>query len=38
MNIKNHLKGANVCMPSVLRETIQEYMYQLGFLKKIRAL
>ena len=25
-------------MSSVLRETIQEYMYKLGFLKKIRAL
>ena len=38
MNIKNHLKGANVCMSSVLRETILEYMYKLGFLKEIRAL
>ena len=34
MDIKNHLKCANVCMSSVLRETIQEYMYKLGFLKK----
>ena len=25
-------------MSSVLREIIQEYMYKLGFLKKIRAL
>ena len=24
-------------MSSVLRETIQEYMYKLGFLKKIRG-
>ena len=38
MNIKKSFKGANVCMSSVLRETIQEYMYRLGFLKKIRAL
>ena len=34
MNIKKSFKCANVCMSSVLRETIQEYMYKLGFLKK----
>ena len=38
MYIKNHLKGANVCMSYVRREAIQEYMYKLGFLKTIRAL